>query len=142
MPSPLCLQSLGWPLWGHPPRPATAYPPSPGRAYNNAIARPATAAGSPAVGSGPGDRTPLVPALFDIVNEIRRLPQAKGAAGNVSASAPPGPAPAANPFWATIYVSVEPFHLGRYLDEQAFSFNEREGDDGSGVSFRPVGGLR
>ncbi len=25
------------------------------------------------------------------------------------------------------YVSVEPFHLFRYLDEQAFRFNEREG---------------
>ena len=31
------------------------------------------------------------------------------------------------------YVSVEPFHLFRYLDEQAFRFNERkhtEGDKG------------
>jgi transposase-like protein len=28
------------------------------------------------------------------------------------------------------YVSVEPFHLGRYLDEQAFRFNEREDNDG------------
>lgn len=27
------------------------------------------------------------------------------------------------------YVSVEPFHLGRYLDEQTFRFNEREGVD-------------
>ncbi len=27
------------------------------------------------------------------------------------------------------YVSVEPFHLGRYLDEQAFRFNEREDTD-------------
>jgi hypothetical protein len=27
------------------------------------------------------------------------------------------------------YVSVEPFHLFRYLDEQAFRFNERETDD-------------
>lgn len=27
------------------------------------------------------------------------------------------------------YVSVEPFHLFRYLDEQAFRFNEREGKD-------------
>jgi transposase-like protein len=27
------------------------------------------------------------------------------------------------------YVSVEPFHLGRYLDEQAFRFNERDADD-------------
>jgi transposase-like protein len=28
------------------------------------------------------------------------------------------------------YVSVEPFHLFRYLDEQAFRFNERSGKDG------------
>ena len=28
------------------------------------------------------------------------------------------------------YVSVEPFHLFRYLDEQAFRFNERNGNDG------------
>lgn len=28
------------------------------------------------------------------------------------------------------YVSVEPFHLGRYLDEQSFRFNERTQDDG------------
>src|SRR5439155_25904907 len=27
------------------------------------------------------------------------------------------------------YVSVEPFHLFRYLDEQAFRFNERFGND-------------
>jgi hypothetical protein len=27
------------------------------------------------------------------------------------------------------YVSVEPFHLFRYLDEQAFRFNERENTD-------------
>lgn len=27
------------------------------------------------------------------------------------------------------YVSVEPFQLFRYLDEQAFRFNEREGKD-------------
>ena len=27
------------------------------------------------------------------------------------------------------YVSVEPFHLFRYLDEQAFRFNERTGTD-------------
>jgi hypothetical protein len=27
------------------------------------------------------------------------------------------------------YVSVEPFHLGRYLDEQTFRFNERDDDD-------------
>jgi transposase-like protein len=29
------------------------------------------------------------------------------------------------------YVSVEPFHLYRYLDEQAFRFNERSGTDAS-----------
>jgi transposase-like protein len=41
-------------------------------------------------------------------------------------------------FWSLLkrsirgtYVSVEPFHLFRYLDEQAFRFNEREGDDAS-----------
>jgi transposase-like protein len=27
------------------------------------------------------------------------------------------------------YVSVEPYHLFRYLDEQSFRFNEREGED-------------
>jgi hypothetical protein len=27
------------------------------------------------------------------------------------------------------YVSIEPFYLFRYLDEQAFRFNEREGTD-------------
>src|SRR5208282_5955463 len=39
-------------------------------------------------------------------------------------------------FWSLLkrtvkgtYVSVEPFHLFRYLDEQAFRFNEREDDD-------------
>jgi hypothetical protein len=26
-------------------------------------------------------------------------------------------------------VSVEPFHLGRYLDEQSFRFNERDDND-------------
>ncbi|HEY1245740.1 MAG TPA: transposase [Hyphomicrobiaceae bacterium] len=46
-------------------------------------------------------------------------------------------------FWSLLkrsikgtYVSVEPFHLGRYLDEQAFRFNEREGGDGD--RFRSV----
>ena len=29
------------------------------------------------------------------------------------------------------YVSVEPFHLFRYLDEQAFRYNERKGNDGT-----------
>jgi transposase-like protein len=40
-------------------------------------------------------------------------------------------------FWSLLkrtikgtYVSVEPFHLGRYLDEQAFRFNARENNDG------------
>ena len=40
-------------------------------------------------------------------------------------------------FWSLLkrtvkgtYVSVEPFHLFRYLDEQAFRFNERKNDDG------------
>jgi transposase-like protein len=41
-------------------------------------------------------------------------------------------------FWALLkrgikgtYVSVEPFHLFRYLDEQAFRYNERKGTDAS-----------
>jgi hypothetical protein len=41
-------------------------------------------------------------------------------------------------FWSLVkraikgtYVSVEPFHLFRYLDEQAFRYNARKGDDGS-----------
>jgi transposase-like protein len=40
-------------------------------------------------------------------------------------------------FWSLLkrtikgtYVSVEPFHLFRYLDEQAYRFNERGGNDG------------
>ena len=39
-------------------------------------------------------------------------------------------------FWALLkrmvkgtYVSVEPFHLFRYVDEEAFRFNERFGND-------------
>jgi hypothetical protein len=39
-------------------------------------------------------------------------------------------------FWSLLkrtirgtYVSVEPFHLFRYLGEQAFRFNERENTD-------------
>jgi transposase-like protein len=39
-------------------------------------------------------------------------------------------------FWSLLkraikgtYVSIEPFHLFRYLDEQAFRFNDRAGDD-------------
>jgi transposase-like protein len=31
-------------------------------------------------------------------------------------------------------VSVEPFHLGAYLDEQAFRFNERDQNDGGGFT--------
>lgn len=41
-------------------------------------------------------------------------------------------------FWSLLkralkgtYVSVEPFHLFRYLDEQAFRFNKRKGTDAS-----------
>ena len=40
-------------------------------------------------------------------------------------------------FWSLLkrglkgtYVSVEPFHLARYLDEQAFRFNGRKATDG------------
>ena len=40
-------------------------------------------------------------------------------------------------FWSLLkrgingtYVSVEPFHLFRYVDEQAFRFNKRKGTDG------------
>lgn len=39
-------------------------------------------------------------------------------------------------FWAILkralggtYISVEPFHLFRYLDEQSFRFNNRESND-------------
>jgi len=39
-------------------------------------------------------------------------------------------------FWSLLkrgikgtYVSVEPFHQFRYLDEQSFRFNERDGED-------------
>jgi transposase-like protein len=39
-------------------------------------------------------------------------------------------------FWSLLkraikgtYVSIEPFHLFRYLDEQSFRFNERHGND-------------
>ena len=42
------------------------------------------------------------------------------------------------------YVSVEPFHLFRYLDEQAFRFNERKTDDGDRFeqTLRHVAGRR
>lgn len=45
-------------------------------------------------------------------------------------------------FWSLLkrsiqgtYVSVEPFHLFRYLDEQAFRFNERKHEDGDAGRF-------
>jgi transposase-like protein len=45
-------------------------------------------------------------------------------------------------FWSLLkrglkgtYVSVEPFHLFRYLDEQAFRYNERKNEDGDGGRF-------
>jgi len=45
-------------------------------------------------------------------------------------------------FWSLLkrglkgtYVSVEPFHLFRYLDEQAFRYNERKHDDGDAGRF-------
>ncbi len=50
-------------------------------------------------------------------------------------------------FWSLLkrtirgtYVSVEPFHLFRYLDEQAFRFNERENTD-SGRFLRGIVGV-
>ena len=49
-------------------------------------------------------------------------------------------------FWSLLkralkgtYVSVEPFHLFRYLDEQSFRFNERGGDDRSRFLLALVG---
>jgi transposase-like protein len=49
-------------------------------------------------------------------------------------------------FWALLkraikgtYVSVEPFHLFRYLDEEAFRFNERKHDDGDRGRFMALG---
>jgi len=48
-------------------------------------------------------------------------------------------------FWSLLkrairgtYVSVEPFHLFRYLDEQTFRFNERKHDDGDSGRFEMV----
>lgn len=48
-------------------------------------------------------------------------------------------------FWSLLkraikgtYVSVEPFHLFRYLDEQAFRFNERTDKDGDAGRFMTV----
>ena len=50
-------------------------------------------------------------------------------------------------FWSLLkrtikgtYVSVEPFHLFRYLDEQAFRFNERKDDD-KGRFLKAVSGI-
>ena len=54
-------------------------------------------------------------------------------------------------FWSLLkrgikgtYVSVEPYHLFRYLDEQAFRFNEREGKDADrfGKALGSVAGRR
>jgi len=39
-------------------------------------------------------------------------------------------------------VSVEPFHLFRYLDEQSFRFNERGGNDASRFLLALVGVVR
>lgn len=48
-------------------------------------------------------------------------------------------------FWSLLkrtlkgtYVSVEPFHLFRYLDEQAFRYNERKHDQGDSGRFQGV----
>ncbi len=48
-------------------------------------------------------------------------------------------------FWSLLkrglkgtYVSVEPFHLFRYLDEQAFRYNERKNEEGDGGRFDEV----
>ena len=50
-------------------------------------------------------------------------------------------------FWSLLkrtikgtYVSVEPFHLFRYLDEQAFRFNERKDND-QGRFFKAIVGV-
>ena len=54
-------------------------------------------------------------------------------------------------FWSLLkrglkgtYISVEPFHLGRYVDEQVFRFNEREGSDADRfrAALRRVAGKR
>jgi transposase-like protein len=54
-------------------------------------------------------------------------------------------------FWSLLkrsikgtYISVEPFHLGRYVDEQVFRFNEREGTDADrfAAALRAVTGKR
>lgn len=38
------------------------------------------------------------------------------------------------------YVAVEPFHLYRYLDEQAFRYNERKHEDGDAGRFEEIMG--
>jgi hypothetical protein len=50
-------------------------------------------------------------------------------------------------FWSLLkrtikgtYVSVEPFHLFRYLDEQAFRFNERKDND-QGRFMKAIAGI-
>ena len=54
-------------------------------------------------------------------------------------------------FWSLLkrsikgpYISGEPFHLGRYVDEQVFRFNERKGSDANRVNaaLRRVTGKR
>lgn len=54
-------------------------------------------------------------------------------------------------FWSLLkraikgtYISVEPFHLGRYVDEQVFRFNERKGSDADrfNAALRRVTGKR
>jgi hypothetical protein len=46
-------------------------------------------------------------------------------------------------FWSLVkrglsgtYISVEPYHLFRYLDEQAFRYNNRKMTDGDRVRYR------
>ena len=39
-----------------------------------------------------------------------------------------------------IYISVEPFHLFRYLDEQAFRFNDRKDARGDLGRFKKIDG--
>lgn len=54
-------------------------------------------------------------------------------------------------FWALLkrsikgtYISIEPFHLGRYVDEHTFRFNERKGNDASrfAAALRGITGRR
>jgi hypothetical protein len=48
-------------------------------------------------------------------------------------------------FWSLLkrtlngtYISVEPFHLFRYLDEQTFPYNERKDEQGDSGRFKKV----